>query len=122
MTKPTPHYSPFGSLIPNRYWSDASRVYRYGFNGKEKDFETSSDNYDFGARIYDGRLGRWLSVDPLMKIYPSSSPYLGNGNSPIWLIDIDGCRILIQSIAQIGNINYSSCYEYRDGKLYSQNP
>lgn len=53
----------FGSIMPTGVWSDASRVCRYGFNGKEKDFETANDDYDFGARIYDGRLGRWLSLD-----------------------------------------------------------
>ncbi|MBL7837620.1 MAG: hypothetical protein JNM67_08895, partial [Bacteroidetes bacterium] len=66
------------------------RVYRYGFNGKEKDFETSSDNYDFGARIYDGRLGRWLSLDPLMKKYPGISPYNFAINNPISFFDCDG--------------------------------
>ncbi len=83
-------YYPFGSLIPNRSWSDASRVYRYGFNGKEKDFETSSDNYDFGARIYDGRLGRWLSLDPLMKKYPNFSHYNFANLNPIIYMDVAG--------------------------------
>ncbi|MBL7838379.1 MAG: hypothetical protein JNM67_12740, partial [Bacteroidetes bacterium] len=92
MTKPSSHYSPFGSLIPNRSWSDANRVYRYGFNGKEKDFETSSDNYDFGARIYDGRLGRFFSTD-LFHNYGSNismSSFQFARNSPIFCIDKDG--------------------------------
>ncbi len=38
--------------------------YRYGFNGKEKDKDIAPDNYEFGARIYDARLGRWMAVDP----------------------------------------------------------
>ncbi|MBL7836914.1 MAG: hypothetical protein JNM67_05320, partial [Bacteroidetes bacterium] len=96
MTKPTPHYSPFGSLIPNRSWSDDSKVYRYGFNGKEIDFETANDNFPIaiwiGARIYDGRLGRWLSVDPQYSnencIY--LSPYCYSASSPIFLVDRNG--------------------------------
>ena len=67
-------------------------VYRYGFNGKEMDNEikTNGNSYDFGARMYDPRLGRWLSVDPLTKNYPWYTPYQFAGNQPIWAIDLDG--------------------------------
>jgi hypothetical protein len=41
----------------------------------------------FELRLWDGRLGRWLTVDPY---YEFSSPYLGMGNNPISLIDPDG--------------------------------
>ena len=76
--------------MPNRYFSSAD--YRYGFNGKEHDDElkTNSNSYDFGARMYDPRIGRWLAVDPQRKQYPYFSPYLGFGNSPIILIDPTG--------------------------------
>ncbi len=46
--------------------------------------------YDFGARMYDARLGRWLSVDPLGAKYPNLSPYNFVGNSPILYVDYDG--------------------------------
>ena len=41
--------------------------YRYGFNGMEMDNEVkgTGNHIDFGARGYDSRIGRWLSVDPL---------------------------------------------------------
>jgi RHS repeat-associated protein len=87
------HHSPFGSSLSNRAWSDVSRVYRYGFNGKEKDSETANDAYDFGARVYDGRLGRWLSVDLFYKIYPAFTTYCALGNNPLICIDPDGKRI-----------------------------
>ena len=40
--------------------------YRYGFNEKECDSEVSGEgnSYDFGARLYNPRIGRWLSRDP----------------------------------------------------------
>ena len=41
-------------------------------------------------RIYDPRLGRFLSVDPLAKEYPWNSPYSFAENSPIQNIDLDG--------------------------------
>jgi RHS repeat-associated protein len=85
-------YYPFGSSLPTRSWSDASRVYRYGFNGKEKDSETANDDYDFGARIYDARLGRWMSVDALFNHERniSQSTYCFSVNSPIIIVDKDG--------------------------------
>src|SRR5687767_303579 len=43
-------------------------------------------------RIYDPRLGRFLSVDPLAKQYPFYSPYHYAGNSPIKNIDLDGAE------------------------------
>jgi RHS repeat-associated protein len=86
------NYYPFGSSLSTRSWSDASRAYRYGFNGKEKDSEIASDNYDFGARIYDARLGRWLSLDPLMKYFSSFSAYNFCLNSPGNYFDSDGMQ------------------------------
>jgi uncharacterized protein DUF4329 len=41
-------------------------------------------------RIYDPRLGRFLSVDPLTKKYASWTPYLFAGNNPIRYVDING--------------------------------
>ncbi len=84
---------PFGSCISSRGFSSAA--YRYGFNGKEKETDGTADNYDFGARIYDGRLGRWLSVDPLFEKYPSFSPYQYCTNNGLIYTDINGMEIWI---------------------------
>lgn len=46
--------------------------------------------YDYGFRIYDPRIGRFLSEDPLTKSYPQLTPYQFASNTPIWAIDIDG--------------------------------
>lgn len=43
-------------------------------------------------RIYDPRLGRFLSVDPLTKSYPWYTPYSFAGNNPIAFIDLDGAE------------------------------
>jgi len=66
--------------------------YRYGFNGKEKDDEVKGegDSYDFGARIYDSRLARWLAMDPLYPKYPSHSSYSFALNTPVQAIDPKG--------------------------------
>uniref|UniRef100_UPI0031DA91BA RHS repeat protein n=1 Tax=Chitinophaga sp. TaxID=1869181 RepID=UPI0031DA91BA len=66
--------------------------YRYGFNGKENDDEIKGEGnqQDYGLRIYDPRVGRFLSEDPLGKDYPYYSPFQFSGNSPISCIDLDG--------------------------------
>ncbi|MBO9204509.1 MULTISPECIES: RHS repeat domain-containing protein [Niastella] len=83
-------YYPFGMLQPGRSFNAGG--YRYGFNGKENDNEVKGEGeqQDYGMRVYDTRLGRFLSVDPLSEKYPFYTPYQFAGNSPILSIDIDG--------------------------------
>lgn len=70
----------------------SSEKYRFGFNGKENDNEVKGDgnSLNFGGRIYDSRLGRWLSLDPLLAKYPDLSPYNFCANNPIFFVDING--------------------------------
>ncbi len=94
-------YYSFGSVMPGRTYS-AGKGYRYGFNGKENDNEVKKDGYgnpnigtqqDYGMRINDTRLGRFLSVDPIGKEYPALSSYQFASNSPIAGVDRDGLEI-----------------------------
>jgi RHS repeat-associated protein len=84
-------YYPGGMVMPGRKFSTGNK-YRYGFNGKEKDNEVSGDGnqYDYGFRIYNPRIVRFLSVDPLFKSYPWYTPYQFAGNTPIQAVDLDG--------------------------------
>ena len=88
-------YSPFGVQLSERTISGDG--YRFGFNGMEADYEVkgSGNSYDFGARMYDPRVGRWLTIDPLSDKYPSLSPYNFVSNSPLMFIDPDGNQIFI---------------------------
>jgi RHS repeat-associated protein len=74
--------------------------YRYGFNGMEKDDEVkgSGNSYDFGARMFDSRLGRWLSIDVLADKYPHQSPYNFVANSPLRYVDPTGKDIWIVGV------------------------
>ncbi len=87
-------YYPFGMMMPGRNYNAQNRKdYRYGFNGKENDNDVKAvegGQQDYGLRIYDPRLGRFLSVDPLTDDYPSWSPYPFAMNRPIDGIDLDG--------------------------------
>jgi RHS repeat-associated protein len=94
------HYTPeilsigeqyaFGMSMPSRTFSVED--YRYGFNGKENQDELLGDDnaQDFGARMYDARVGRWWGLDPLASKSSGLSPYSAFANSPILMKDPDG--------------------------------
>jgi RHS repeat-associated protein len=83
--------------MPGRKFSSGN--YRYGFNGKEQDKETTgTSTYDYGFRIYNPALGRFLSVDPLSKSYPWNSPYAFAENDVIRSIDLDGLEKAVISM------------------------
>ena len=69
--------------MPNRHTTDNN--YRYAFQGQEKDGETGMEAFEL--RLWDGRIGRWLTIDPYRQF---DSPYLGMGNNPVSVIDPDG--------------------------------
>ncbi len=81
-------------LIPGRHANTSD--YRYGFNGKEKDDELKGEgnSLDFGARMYDPRVGRWFALDPLAAKYPAYTPYSFVNNSPLIHVDPDGKDII----------------------------
>jgi len=90
-------YYAFGMVMPGRSSVMSGSEYRYGFNGKEKNEDRDGEEeignlttYDYGFRIYNPGIGRFLSVDPLAPDYPWFSPYHFAGNTPIWAKDLDG--------------------------------
>jgi RHS repeat-associated protein len=102
-------YAPFGMQMVGRTFDAAGAiVYRYGFNGKENDNEVKGEGnqQDYGMRIYDPRLGRFLSVDPLTKDFPWNSTFAFSENSPIENVDFDGLekfnyRLLVDEKSQV---------------------
>lgn len=66
--------------------------YKFGFNGQEKVNEIAGigNSLDFGERMYDSRIARFTSRDPLSGKFPYYSPYQFAGNKPIVAIDLDG--------------------------------
>lgn len=57
---------------------------------KDDEVKGSGNSLDFGARIYDPRIGRWLSVDPLASKFAYASPYNAFNNNPIFYVDPTG--------------------------------
>ncbi|WP_072362394.1 RHS repeat-associated core domain-containing protein [Chitinophaga sancti] len=87
-------YYSFGMLQPDRQF--AINEYRYGYNGKENDNQVkgNGNQIDFGARVYDSRIGRWMSVDPLASKYPEIAPHVFTLNNPIFFRDPDGREVI----------------------------
>jgi RHS repeat-associated protein len=97
---------------------DLSSDYRYGFNGKEKDNEIKGEanSLDYGARIYEPRVGRWMSTDPLQSKYPFANPYNFSLNIPIQAKDSDRKVVLFingQNSSNGGVMNITGCYSSR---------
>jgi RHS repeat-associated protein len=80
-------YYPFGSQQPGRAFAKVGGVYRYGFNGQEKDNETnaSGDSYTALFWEYDSRIGRRWNLDPKPAV--GISQYATFSNSPIRFAD-----------------------------------
>jgi len=76
-------YLPFGDLMGTPYGDPEIISYRY--TGQEFDAELGL--YNYRARFYDPRLGRFYAIDPAGQ-FPS--PYLYAGNNPILYVDPSG--------------------------------
>jgi RHS repeat-associated protein len=66
--------------------------YRYGFNGMEKDDEVKGQGNHMTTpfRQYDPRIGRWMTMDPIVHV--DQSPYMAFNNNPIYFADPSGLK------------------------------
>jgi len=74
------------------FWQNLPGGYWYGFNGMESDDEIKGEGktYNYTFRLYDSRIGRFLTIDLLAQNFSMLSPYQFAGNTPIQAIDLDG--------------------------------
>lgn len=76
-------YLPFGGIL--RREGTAAATWPYLFCGKQWDEATGL--YDFGARLYDPTLLRFLAADPARQY---ASPYVYASNNPLNVVDPSG--------------------------------
>ena len=81
------HQYAYGSPLVGLNYAVGNKRYRYGYQGQyaEKDTETGFESFEL--RLYNARIGRWMSNDPMGQF---DSPYVGMGNNPISQIDPTG--------------------------------
>ncbi len=80
---------------------------------KDDEVKGGGNSYDFGARMYDSRVGRFLSRDPREKDFPFLSVFCYAANDPIRNIDFNGegpgdrVKAAKQFITSISGYTYS---------------
>ena len=91
--------------------------YGFSFQGQESDNEIKGEGniIVYTYRIHDTRLGRFLSVDPLIKEYPELSSYAFSGNQVIHTTELEGAEPLdyLGIGDHVGAFQSSSEYEYK---------
>ncbi len=85
-------YYPFGMKMNGLSYTDNSLINnenqnKFLYNGKELQDDLGLDWYDYGARMYDPSLGRFMVGDPLALVSDHQSPYVYAVNNPIKYID-----------------------------------
>ena len=96
-------YYPFGKRISDNSLPTVA-ANRWRFSGKEVQMLGGIGLVDFGARLYDHCMGRWLTQDPIMDKYTRLSPYGYCNNNPILLYDINGAEFTESSKEYIERI------------------
>ncbi len=92
----TSDYLPFGTRWSQTSGSlsatitDATNRWRYSGKEEQEAINPALPLIDYGARMYDPTIVRWMSTDPMAEKYYPVSPYNYCANSPLNLVDPEG--------------------------------
>ena len=93
--KQTNQYYPFG-----KRWDDMGETFKqpYLYNCKELDEMHDLSWYDYGARMYEPALGRFMTIDPMAEKYYNISAYCAN--NPVNYVDLHGDSLTLSGTIQ----------------------
>ena len=95
----TSDYMPFGtrwdrtggSLVTTL--TDSTNRWRYSGKEEQEAINPALPLIDYGARMYDPTIARWMSVDPLAEKYYPVGPYIYCAGNPVNMVDLIGQEI-----------------------------
>jgi RHS repeat-associated protein len=99
----------WGMVLEGRSGNTADGRQRFKFTGKERDAESKYDY--FGARYYDGRICRFLSVDRIESRSRNRSVYSIAANCPLLWVEVNGDSLGVPTFG-----SYLSRLEQAEGK------
>jgi len=95
------HYYPFGLVEAGISSQSAGKLENLKkYNGKElqhKEFGTGEglEWTDYGARMYDGQIGRFFTMDRFASKYYALTPYQYAASNPVLFIDVNGDSVFV---------------------------
>ena len=118
------HYSPWGLDLKGICSQAAGKLEnRFKYSGKEQQCNEFSDGsglewYDYGARMYDGQIGRWMRIDNKAELYKNISPYAYAANQPTNAIDPDGNLIIFINGQNLSSGGTSAYWQSANGQNF----
>ena len=95
-------YYPFGTRTTFGASYPTLSINRQKFSGKEDQGTIGSSTLpylDFGARMYDAKLVRWNTYDPMAEKYYGINPYVYCAGDPVNFVDPKGTEVLLKKVA-----------------------
>ena len=118
----TSDYLPFGTRWSQTSGSssatitDATNRWRYSGKEEQKAINSTLPLIDYGARMYDPTIARWMSVDPMAEKYYPVSPNTYCLENPISIVDPHGDTITVNNTGYIiSNDNSDDIVMMRNG-------
>ncbi|MCB9303655.1 MAG: RHS repeat-associated core domain-containing protein [Lewinellaceae bacterium] len=106
------HYYPFGMRHLGPWYATVAPENKYLYNGKELNEDYGINLLDYGARWYDGALGRFTGVDPIADQFPWVSTYNYAENEPVNNVDLHGLQAVSAEIAMDRDVK-----DYVEGRI-----
>jgi RHS repeat-associated protein len=114
-------YYPFG-LAFNTWNKESIKANRYTYQGQEYQDDLDYNEYQYGFRMHDPSLGRFMGIDPLAEKYMYNSPYAFSENKVINGVELEGLEYFYTSDGySIGNVGSSTdvySIDMQDGESF----